>query len=405
MPIQTSTTTTSGNLTQHEKAYRDGVRAERLYDQFASTMQEMFEPKGSTATAYWVAPLLARPTTAIGSEQTDFDPQTVRDVSANITKAYYADGVSMHDLVGLKNSLGLDKLGPKIVGELAMRTIDALARRAATEGGMVFYGDGTHSTRITLIPTTAADNMTPTGFIKAATYLSGWDVNEPAFVILDPYTYADLIGTAGNSLVVRAGYTEEGAKILYNMEVATLDNFKIIRSPWAKMAFGAAAANASSTGDLTLATAVVAGSNQAGSRYVELSAATNLVAGKSWIAIGTSQTGAESDATIKTEPAFVTSISSTTIGIIGMGPGHGLLYDHAVGDACTNDWTAHLSVFGHRKSLAVDYDGFGRYGKLIPAFQDGKAKQWTNYSFKVYTGYGRLDEGQLVRWETSATTM
>lgn len=398
MAIQTSTLATAGNLTKYETEYRMGAEGSRLYDQMATELKNTFEPRGATTQVAWATILQPRPTTAVGSETSDFEPQTWTDVTTTITKQWLADGFKRHELQELKSALNVRATNAMLVGRLAMETIESVARRAATEGSVVFYGDGTHTTRLSLDLGTAGDNLTLKNFYNAKTFMSNWQHNNALFAIITPFQYADLLTVAsGNAITNRAGYTEEGKRILYNFEVGTLADIKLIVSPNAKRFYAAGAPNASVVGT-TLNGAVAAGA-----RSIVVASNSNITAGM-WLTIGTAQTGAESDTTIITEIVYVNATpSGTTVSVTGSGPGGGLMYAHASGVAVSNADTVHAAVFGHSESLAVDYEKYGRFGQAVPPFMDGNAKQWETHSFKYYGNYGRLDESQLIRIETSAS--
>jgi hypothetical protein len=380
MAIQTSSNATAGNVTRYETKYRKSAMRQRTYDQYATRHKDTFEPRGGTIQLAWATPLVPRPTTALGSETTDFEPQTFRDVSTTMTLVYIADGLKNHDLAKLKSSLNMDY--PDIVGQLMGETIDALARRAATEGSVVVYGDGSVSARSSLDLGTSGHRLTADNFAFANALLGHWAHGDDSlFCTVDDFTYMDLLFSSGNKLIERAIYTESAGGVIYNFEAAKLAGIRIVRSPWAKAFYGAGAANASVV-NTTLASSSTA--NKAGSRTIEVAANTNIVAGQ-WLTIGAIQTGAESDETIITEPVLVaTTPSSTTVSVIGLGPGGGLRFDHAVGATVKNPDTAHCAVFGSKESLIVAYGEFGRYGKSVEPFQDGNAKQWTTYSAKFF---------------------
>lgn len=401
MAIQTSSLATAGNLTRYETAYRKHLMETMTYDQLATTNYRTFEPRGDTIQIAWANKLTPRPTTAVGSQTSDFDPQTMTDTTRSMTRQWLADGVKAHELVRLRSSL--DPMGELLglVSQLASETIDALARRIATEGDFVIYGDNTHSTRVTLDLGTAGDRMNLDRFTEVKAVLGAWQTDAGLFVIMDDFAFQDLLTTSSGLLTNRQAYTEEGKKMLYNWELATLAGIKIVVSPYAKAFYGSGAANASVV-NTTLATAVTAGSNSAGSPYIEVAANTNISTSK-WLTLGTPQATTETDANLTNEIVRVASVSGTTITIIGKGPGGGLLYSHAVGDAVKNDDTVHCSIFGRSDSLAVDFGEYGRFGKLVPKFEDGNAKQWTTASFKYYGNYGRFDTARLVRVETSAS--
>ena len=402
MPVQQSTTgATGGNLTRYETQYRDAVMAERTYDQLASKMNSTFEPRGSTVSVAWASKLVPRPTTATGVEYADFDPQTFRDVTRTVSLLWIADGWKAHELVRLKSSLNPMEYGAQMVGQLAMETIDALARQVATQGNLVIYGDGTHTTRATLDLGTPGDHFNLDRFTEVKSMLGAWGRGDGLMCIATDYQYADLISQNSTILTTRQGYTEEGKDMLYNYQLAKLAGVNIIVSPWAKRFYAAGAANASAVSTTIAASVGSNNSNQAGATTIEVAASTN-ISGTKWLTIGTAQTSTESDTTIKTEIVRVASISSTTVTIVGGGPGGGLIYDHAVGEAVSNADTVHCAVFGSPQSLAVEFQEYGRYGQLVPKFEDGNAKQWQTMSFKYFGNYGRLDESRLVRVETSS---
>lgn len=354
---------------------------QRTYDQYAARIKDTFEPRGGTVQIAWAAPLVPRPTTALGSETTDFEPQTFRDVSTTMTLVYIADGLKNHDLARLKSSLSMEY--PDIVGQLMGETIDALARRAATEGSVVIYGDGSVSARSSLDLGTPGHRLTADNFAFANALLGHWAHGEDSlFCTVDDFAYMDLLFSSGNKLIERSIYTESAGGVIYNFEAAKLAGIRIVRSPWAKAYYGAGAANASVV-NTTLATSAAA--NKAGARTVEVTANTNVVAGQ-WLTLGTIQTSTESDDTIITEPVLVAATpAGTTVAVIGMGPGGGLRYDHPVGATVKNPDTVHCALFGSKESLIVEYSNdFGRYGKSVEPFQDGNAKQWTTYSGKYF---------------------
>ncbi len=397
MGIQVSTTgMTAGNLTRYEAQYMDAALGERTYDQLAQPNNRTFEPNGSTIQRAWIADLVPRPTTAVGSETADFDPQTARDVSGSFTLDYIADGLKAHDLVRLKSSLSPEKQFPKLIGKLAMETIDAKARREATEANLVLYGGSTQvSARVTLDLGTAAHCFGASNFTLARSILGSLGNGDPLMVIIDNFQYADLIAASGSIVLARAEYADS-EKVLYNYEFGQLMGVRIIVSPHAKTFYAAGAANVAPVAT-TLASAATAGATT-----ISVTANTNMAAGM-WLTIGTAQTAAESDATLITEAVKIASISTTTITITGGGPAGGLKYDHAISAAVSNADTAHCAVFGSKNSLTVAFQEFGRYGKMVAPFEDGNAKQWTTWSFKYFGGYHTFDQSKLLRCETSAS--
>jgi hypothetical protein len=400
MPIQTSGKASSGELTKYEAKYTLGAVSQKTYDQFATPVGKTFEPQGSTVQRAWLQKAQPRPTTAVANENMDFEPQTLRDSSNTMTLAYLSDGLKAHQLAFLKSSLLTPASLSKAVGELAMETIDAKARRAATEGNLVGYGGSTQGlTRVTLDLGTAAHRMIIDNFTIARAILGSWLKDDGLFVVMDNFQYSDLMITASGVVTNSMVYTEKGLEKLYNYELGELLGIRIIVSPHAKAFYGAGVANAAPVAT-TIATSTTA--NIAGSRTIEVAANTNMAVGM-WLTVGTVQTAAETDDTAISEIVRVATVGATTITIVGAGAGGGLKYDHAVGAAVANGDTAHCAIFGNKQSLDVAFEGFGRYGKLVPPFEDGNAKQWTTASFNYYGGYAVLDQSGLFRAETSAS--
>lgn len=417
MAIQTSTLATAGNLTRYEREYRQWFRDKATYDQFATENKSTFEPRGGTIQISWANKLLPRPTGALGSQTSDYDPQTLTDTTRTMSRVYMLDGVKLHELVGKRSSLDPQAEIRKAVKQLGMEMIDALARRAATEGDLVTYGDMTHSTRITLDLGTAGDRMNLDRFTEVKTVMGAWQQDRGLFVIMDDFAFQDLLTTSSGVLVNRQAYTEEGKKMIYNWELATLADIKIIVSPFAKAFYGAGADNASAVATTLAASVTTPTANIAGSQIIEVASASN-ISGSKWLTLGTVQTGAESDANIQTEivrvsavgtgitinGSAVTGATATSVKIVGKGPGGGLLYTHATGDAVENGDTVHCCVFGTTESLAVDYDPeWSRYGKYVEPFRDGNGMQWETHTVKYDGNYGRYDESGLFRVEVSAS--
>src|SRR5512142_214008 len=366
MAIQTSSTATAGNLSPAEKTYMKTVWKNRTYDVYATpTGPTLVGTSGATVQRTWLAKLQPRPTAALGNEQVDFIPQTVRNYSQTITKLYYNDGLKAHDLVKLKDSLNIEAEFPRLVGELASETIESLARQAATQGNVVRYGGSTvASARSGMGAGTAGYNMSLDVFTAARAQLGSWMQDDNLFVTMDNWQYADLLNTASSVLTNKMQYDGGADAALFRYELGTLAGIRIVVSPFAKAFYGAGNANTSVVNTTIAASTGTNNSNIAGASTIEVAANTNIVAGM-WLTLGTVQTSTESDATIITEIVQVSSVSTTTITVVGAGSGGTLKYDHAVGATVKNPDTIHCAVFGGKDSMAVAFDGFGRYGQII----------------------------------------
>ena len=400
MAIQQTSSTTI--LTQYEKRYRDGADYMRLYDQFCGVLRPTLEPKGQTVTVLMGTDLVPRPTTAIASQTADFEPQTWGDVSTTVTTDYYHDGVKLHEKAQLINYSDVLAESSKKVGMLMQETVDALARRQATQGSVVFRG--TNTTRATLDMGTTGDRMRQALFTKVNAIAQHWNTNKfidgSIMCLMTPFQFADLVTESGSNILLSQGYTERGKDTLLNYELAKLYGVRISVAPHAKTFWGAGAANASrfGTSGTTLAAATAAGATT-----ITVASATNIDAGD-WGFVGTVQTGNESDATLITEPFYVTAVDGTTISVLGTGPLGGLRFAHASGVTVDNSDAVHCAVFGGPNSMVKVYSSeLGEYGELVPPFETGNAKQWTTVAFKWWGGFGIINQGWLMRAETSST--
>ena len=376
--IQTSSIATAGNVTQLEALYLKKTYEERCYDAYADPVSKTIEPKGSTVQRQWLAKLTPQPTADVGSETSDFTPQAVRDYSSTMTKSYLNGGLKAHELVSLKNSLGIEREYTRLVAELASETIDGLARRALVDAsGTVIYGDGTHSTRVTLDLGTAGDRMNVDRFFECRALLGEWGHGDGLWATITDWQYHDLINTSSTAITTKMQYDGGVDSALFKYELGTLAAIRIVAHAYAKRFYAAGAANAAPVAT-TLNGAITQGATT-----MVVTANTNISAGM-WLTIGTAQTTTESDATLITEAVKVVSVSGTTITFTGSGAGGKLKYDHATLAAVSNADTVHAGIFGKSGTLAVAFDKFGRFGKLVTPFSDGNAKQWDNYSYKYY---------------------
>lgn len=397
MPIQNNTT--NGVRTRYESEYRKGADSVRLYDQFAGSMKETDITRGTTIVAAALSEMQPRPTAAVASITQDFEPQVIDDVTAQITVDMYNDGLKSHQKVLLTQFSPMAAKFARAVGRNMMETVDHLAARVCTEGDIVLYPAAIAS-RITLDGATASDghSLSESIFTTVGTMTELWDGNSlrdgSKISIMDPWAYADLLRNAGGNLIKVQQYTEYGKNMLLNNEIGSLNGFRIIKHALAKCFYGTGAVRTSNYSD-TSSLALKPGDKT----ITPTTNTTNILVGH-WMTIGTPQTGASSDATELCETVFVTAKDATTITFVGSGPFGGLRYAHPALTPIINKWHVHPVVFGGPNSIAKAYSKeLGEYGELVTPFQTGNAKQWTNWSWKWFGGYGRLAENSLMRGE------
>lgn len=291
--------------------------------------------------------------------------------------------------------MGMKELGG-LTGRNKNEVIDSLARKAATQGNWVIYG--TNTTRATQDSGTAGDRLTEAKFLKVSQFTQNWAGNrlpdKTLMCLTDVFCVGDLLNASGGALLTRAAYTEQGLKYIQNDEVGILHGIRVIKSPLAKVFYGAGADNASPVAT-TLSSAATALD-----KTITVTANTNIAVGM-WLTVGT----VESSTTeyLTTEVCYVTGVSATTITVIGGGVNGGLRFSHAALAAVENGDAVHAAVFGGPNSLAKVYGTLGEYGELVGPKVDGSADDFIISSWKWWGGYARLNEGWLIRAECSSS--
>ncbi len=307
-----------------------------------------------------------------------------------------------HELSALESTFALESEYAKKVGQNATETLDAVARRYATEGSIVFF-PGAHTTRATLDLGTSGDRMGMALFTKMAAFVDEWNIQKFAdgslMCVMTPWQYQDLVNESGSALLARQGYVEGGKDILFKNEVAVLSNIRIIKSRLAKAFYAAGAANAAPV------TTTLNGAIAAGAKTCVVTANTNIAVGQ-WLTLGTAQTSTESDATTIAEPVYVTGVSTTTITFTGRHELGGCRFAHETLAAVTNADSVHAAIFGGKTSLAKVFNKqLKEFGTLVGPKSDGMADQWKSWAWKACLGYNRISEGRLARAETSSAYM
>jgi hypothetical protein len=278
-----------------------------------------------------------------------------------------------------------------------MEEIDGLAKDAACQGSLVRrYGA---AARTSLDPTTAAYELGKAAFFEASTTLANMKV--PQYVsprgkrwiaIIHPYAFKDLL--EDTAVLALGEYQKAG--IILNNELGELGGFSIVVSPWAKMCYGAGAANGTPI-QTTVGVAVSRGATS-----VDVASETSMTEGMRLL-VGTQETS-NTHYPMNEEVIIAATPTTSAVSIIGQGENGGFRYSHAVGEAVCNDDHVCLNVFGGPESLVKVYDpDVGEYGELIPPYRDGSVKQFVKAGWKWYGQYGRVSENRILRYETCTT--
>jgi N4-gp56 family major capsid protein len=366
----------------------------RVYDAMAKpigkNMLDLY--KGSSIVLNFLSDL--EPGVATIPEDTDVSPSSFRDATASVspTSRYKAIQVSEKLLNSASTNYAQERF--EILGKNMMESIDLLAMASATQGPLVSRG----AARASLDAGTAAHRLTAAAFLEATADLQnfkvpGWEDPKSGmpkwFAVMHPYAFADL----RDDTDITAISQYQNASILLRYELGELGPFKLIVTPWAKTFWGGGAANGTAV-ETTLNGAV-----SALDKTVVVAADTNIAAGQK-ILIGTHETG--NTHYPKNEQVTVLSIASTTVTIAGEGANGGLRFDHASGEAFSNDDSVGTVVFGGPESLVKVYDpAVGEYGEVVGPKKDGMLDQFVSLAWKWYGAYARPIENRIIRQEVS----
>jgi hypothetical protein len=280
-----------------------------------------------------------------------------------------------------------------------METVDSLARDAATQGRLVFRDAAARSSLDAGSTSNRADEGT---LLTASGRLQTLKV--PGFVdpingtmswaaIMHPLVYHDIL-KSGN-VVAMAQYQNQA--LLLNHELGAAHGFRLVVSPWAKVFYGAGAANAKS-----VATEVKSDVNALSKTLV--TSVTNSIENGAFLNIIDTLESADTHVSTNERVKYV-SASATTITFVGVGANGGLRFGHVGGTALlTNNDSAYTIVLGGPQRLAKVYSPeVGEYGQIVGPKKDGLIDQFVSLGWKWYGGYGRFRENGLARVEVSVS--
>lgn len=398
MPLtgpQTTSNLSNSRWTKYLPEYRRAATFERTYDFFAS---EAVVPDERMADLYRSSSIKLNfasdmePGTDTIPETLDVPSSAIRDAQFEITPTSRFGLIEASEL--LMNSASTNYADERyyILGKNHAETVDLVAKNKAVTGGAVSRaaartsldaGTAGHLLRRIDFMNTASDLMTK----KVATFLNGGRAMWGA--VLPPYALDDLLI---DTPILTTGEYQKASIVLSN-ELGELGRFKLFVTPWAKTFFGGGAANASAI-ETTLNGAV-----NALAKTMVVAANTNIDVGD-WVMVGTHETGDTHYAT--NERVQVVSVASTTIGISGEGPNGGFRFDHAHGEAVSNDDNVGTVTYGGPKSLAKIYDPItGEFGEVLPPEKVGALKHIYQLGWKWYGQYERWNESWLIRKEVA----
>jgi N4-gp56 family major capsid protein len=388
----TTTTASDSVRAQYLSDYIEGAMNRRIYDQFASPVgSDMSEVgKGTTVVVPFLSSLA--PSTQTISETVDIIPTTFEDTTVSITPTSRANAVIVSEKLLNTAYTDFNARYYKEVGDNMMESVDYLAMKAAVTGSLT----KSIAARASLDAGTATNRLVKSAFTNASVILSAMKV--PMFeasrgkrwmTLCHPFAFADLL----SDTVITAVGEYQNNEIIFNNELGELAGFKIIASPWAKVFYGAGAANT------TAISTTLGAAAKALDKTITVASGTSIAAGQRLL-VGTVETANTLYET--NESVLVASISGTTVTIIGEGVNGGLRFAHASGEAVKNNDNIGPVVFGGPESLAKVYDTkVGEYGEMVGPEKTGLVKQFTTLGWKWYGGYDIIAQNRILRTEVS----
>jgi N4-gp56 family major capsid protein len=396
MPDITTTTQLSDSLrAQYESDYVEAALPIRTYDQIAEPLPGDLSMADITKGSSVVVPFLSdlAPSDTAISQTVDIDPVTFEDTTTSISPTSRANYVKTSEQLMNQAYTNFGSAYYKRVGENMMESVDLIAKDVAIGCSLVRYGS--HGSRSTLDAGTADDLLTMGMFAYAGTVLN--TMRAPMFdtltgtkgvAIVHPFAWADFC-QADTKWIAAAEYQDKS--MILNWEAGEVLGFKVIVSPYAKVLWGAGVANASAIATTTTA------ASKALDKVIYATVNTDMHVGDH-IMIGTIESSTTFYGT--NEYATIISVSSLTIGVVGMGHNGGLRYAHASGATISNADNVAAVIFAGKGSLKKIYDtNTGEFGTVVGPYLDGAVRQWANLGWKWRGNYGRISESWLLRQE------
>jgi N4-gp56 family major capsid protein len=339
------------------------------------------------------------PATSALSQTADVTPVTSRDALITVTPDLYGNAVQLAEKLSLTAFTDQSAVATEQVGDNAAETVDYLARTQAIAGGVVIYGNDATS-RATC---GSADEIDTVDVLSAIAHLeAGQCPRIPGFdaagyaAVIHPVTLMDFVEDAVVILMAEYGQKPE---IILNGEVGMhMGGARLLKSNFAKRFIGAGADSGAMSSTTTLNGAV-----NAGATSIIVAADNGATAGE-YLSIGTIESVANGENS-EAETVLVTTGGSTTYTVTGAGPNGGLLYDHDSGEAVTDAYDVHATVFLGAQSLGMAHtneDGMSRDPYLLPPEVTGLLKQFNSMGWKWFGGFGRIADSRLFRVEHTA---
>ena len=383
---------------RHLNEYIQGAKSRMVYDLLAYPISEDKEimQRNSSITVPFLSEMGISEQTI--SETADITPQTLRDTTSSLTPTSRADAIQDSEKLLLTSYTDYAAARFRKLGENMTATLEALNMDTSLAGNIVIRA----AARASLDAGTSGHRLSDADFFEAGNLLKemgcppvvdedGMAVPDGFIAIVPPDAYYDLI--SGGNVNSIAQYQDKS--IWLSGELGSLNGFRIVVSPHAKVFGGAGIDNASN------AATTLSNAENAMQTVITVASATNTSSGR-YLTIGTEETG--STFYHENERVKYSSASSTDLTVVGRGPGGGLKYDHASGEAVRNADSVYPVLFGGPKSVAKAYAAdVGEFGEVVGPKRDGLVDQFVSLGWKWYGGYAMINENWLVRGEFSSS--
>ena len=396
MAIETTGTLTNSLISRYRERYEENVARTIAYDQLAMPWATDKANLQRLVDANFVFASEMDPATSTIDETADVSPETIKDATASVTPTSRWGALQASEKLMLTNYPGYGSKRMEIVSNNAAEGIDLLAQAPALQGGVVIR----QAVRASLDAGTANNRLDEGEIAKIEMQMSA--MKTPQFpgigggasggwtAITPPEAYYDLL--SGGNVVSISQYQDK--QIILNRELGSIGKFRIVVPDWPKV-FGAAGADNGTAIATTLDGAV-----EKLALTVEVASGTNIAIGQR-MTIGTEETG--NTFYPSNERVVVSSISGTTMGIVGSGSNGGLRYDHDSGVAVRNADSVYPVAYGGPNSLVKMYaPDVGEFGDIVIKKQ-GLLDQFFSVGWKFYGNYGVIAENRLARGEYSSS--
>ena len=390
MAVTTTSVLTNSVQAKYQATYIMAVKTMLYYDQLSYTVEKANMIKGSSIKVPFLFDL--PPNVTAVSQTSDITPRTFTDKLFTVTPDLYGDAVQLSEKLRRTAFTDVEKGASELVGRQAGKSVDYLARTAATQGTWVGYG-GSATSRATC--DAANDQLAYADFITSNAFLSDMGAepiaNGKFTAVMGHPVLKDILE---DSVIQAIGSYQKG-EILLNGEIGSIAGSKIVVTPWAKRFYGAGAANDSISTTISAAVA-------AGDTTVSFTSDTSISVGD-WLTIGP---GIESSTTEypTTELVQVVSGSSSPYTIVGGGTNGGFKFAHDALETVKDNDTVHAVCFYGKNSIGKVFSpDTGAMGKVLPPKTTGLLDQFMSLPWKAFVGYARVAENRMRRVEVATS--